>query len=102
MQADKAALQDLAVRFSCASRELQFLGLIKESSRSRKDGTVQRLAYPMRAQAAGARGGGAGDPGGHPGGAVRTGPAPAQPAADAGRAGEAQNPRKLTRKCLRD
>ncbi len=52
MQADKVALQDLAVRFSCASRELQFLGLIKESSRSRKDGTVQRLAYPMRVQAA--------------------------------------------------
>ena len=52
MQVDAVAVQDLAVRFSCASRELQFLGLIKESSRSRRDGTVQRLAYPMRVQAA--------------------------------------------------
>ena len=45
-------LQDLAVRFSCATRELQFLGLIKEASCSRRDGAVQRLAYPMRVQTA--------------------------------------------------
>jgi hypothetical protein len=45
-------LQDLAVRFSCATKELQFLGLIKESTCSRKDGTVQRLAYPMHVQTA--------------------------------------------------
>lgn len=48
MQVEEVPLQDLAVRFSCASRELQFLGLIKEASRGRRDGTVQRLAYPMR------------------------------------------------------
>ncbi len=45
-------VQDLAVRFSCATKELQLLGLIRESTHSRKDGTVQRLAYPMRAQEA--------------------------------------------------
>ncbi|CAK0784901.1 hypothetical protein CVIRNUC_008106 [Coccomyxa viridis] len=50
--AKEVPLQDLAVRFSCATRELQFLGLIKEASRSRRDGAVQRLAYPMRVQTA--------------------------------------------------
>ena len=52
VQAKEVPLQDLAVRFSCATRELQFLGLIKEASRSRRDGAVQRLAYPMRVQTA--------------------------------------------------
>ena len=52
VQAKEVPLQDLAVRFSCATRELQFLGLIKEASRSRRDGTVQRLAYPMRVRSA--------------------------------------------------
>lgn len=52
LQVEAVPLQDLAVRFSCATRELQFLGLIKEAPRSRKDGIVQRLAYPMRVQTA--------------------------------------------------
>ncbi len=52
LQVEVVPLQDLAVRFSCATRELQFLGLIKEAPRCRKDGTVQRLAYPMRVQTA--------------------------------------------------
>ncbi len=41
--------EELALRFNTALQELQLLGMIRESSRRRRDHSVQRLIFHMRA-----------------------------------------------------
>ena len=40
--------EELALRFNTALQELQLLGIIRESSRRRRDHSVQRLIFHMR------------------------------------------------------
>ena len=41
--------EELVMRFNTALQELQLLGMIRESSRRRRDHSVQRLIFHMRA-----------------------------------------------------
>ena len=47
--ASRCPRKELAQRFNTALQELQLLGMIRESSRRRRDHSVQRLIFHMRA-----------------------------------------------------